>query len=89
MDLNSEWFDDMHSESEVTHIPCPSRFATVRMDPVAMVQDLGLPESSPYVARARAMSTKKYLVYLDLVSTPALSRITPPSPGRITSPHMD
>ncbi len=70
MNLSSGWFDDVpDSDGEITCIPSPWRFATIRMDPVAMVEDLGLRDASGFVAKARKMSPKKYLVYLDLVST--------------------
>ena len=46
--------------------PKARRFAVVRMDPVAMVEHLHDPVA---LNAARAMRTKKYLVYLEFVST--------------------
>lgn len=46
---------------------CPAafQFAVICMDPVAMVEHFQDPIAT---AEARALRTKKYLVYLDLVS---------------------
>ena len=46
------------------------RFAVIRLNPVAMVQDSNDLEA---LAEARAMSTKKYLVFLVNVSTSCLA----------------
>ena len=45
--------------------PKAQRFAVAKMDPVAMVVNLGLDAQA--VAEAEAMMPKKYLVYLDVV----------------------
>ncbi|KAI0350643.1 hypothetical protein OH77DRAFT_1412785 [Trametes cingulata] len=44
--------------------PSPGTYAVVRMDPVAMVEELGIDDVEA-VAAARAMQPKSYLIYLD------------------------
>ena len=45
-------------------VPCDRSFAVIRMDPVAMVRHLNDPEAT---RAAKALSPRKYLVYLDEV----------------------
>ena len=47
--------------------PSGLAYAVVRMDPVAMVKDLGLDDAETLNA-VEAMTPKKYLVYLEYVS---------------------
>ncbi len=51
---------------QIKIVPKARRIAAVRMDPVDMVSRLNLDDIA--LAQARALQTKKYLVYLDLVS---------------------
>ncbi|TFK91978.1 hypothetical protein K466DRAFT_481556 [Polyporus arcularius HHB13444] len=44
-------------------IPSPSHYAAIRLNPVAMVEDLGL-EDEATLAEARRLETKTYLAYL-------------------------
>lgn len=46
--------------------PRINRFAVIRMNPVAMIQELELDGLA--LSRAQAMLPRKYLVYLDIVS---------------------
>ncbi|KAI0800131.1 hypothetical protein C8Q74DRAFT_1190978 [Fomes fomentarius] len=45
-------------------IPSSHHYAVIRMDPVAMVEGLGLDDDLETLAEARAMQPRKYLVYL-------------------------
>lgn len=44
--------------------PNTSTYAVIRMNPVAMVQDLNDPEA---LSAAEALQTKAYLIYIDYV----------------------
>ncbi len=57
--------------------PLPFHYAVLRMDPEAMVKDLGLDDAAT-LDEVRQMSVKKYLVYLDWVRSrrPTLIVIT-------------
>ncbi len=47
-------------------IPQPSHYAVIRLDPEAMVEDLGLQDTKTLL-EVRNMSRKKYLVFLEWV----------------------
>ncbi len=51
---------------QIKIVPKVGRIAVVRMDPVDMVSRLNLDDIAR--AQARALQTRKYLVYLDYVS---------------------
>ncbi len=53
--------------------PVPWFYAVICMDPVAMVEDLGLNDAETLAAVA-GFNPKKYLVYVNLVS-PSLSAL--------------
>ena len=51
----------------ITIFPLQRRFAVIQVDPVAMVLAAGLGDAEALTA-AKALATKKYLVYLESVS---------------------
>ncbi len=48
-------------------IPSPSHYAAIRLNPAAMVEDLGLNDEAT-LAEAKRLETKTYLAYLVWVS---------------------
>ncbi len=60
---------------QIRIVPKVGRIAVVRMDPVDMVSRLNLDDIA--LAQAQALHTKKYLIYLDDVSTQYRWRLAP------------